>query len=159
MPAAFRYSNPPVIHWGAGSRGELAGELARLKATRLALVTTRSLQANAQDDVLDVLDRLLTDLLARVDRQERHRRLRTIGDLDVAALPLREIGLVVLDQATSAHTMRSEIFARWPRERIEQVSKVNWFVHQVESRIDGTLARVVDSPVFPLWSQTEWMSG
>jgi hypothetical protein len=31
--------------------------------------------------VLDVLDRLLTDLLARVDRQEQHRRLRTIGDL------------------------------------------------------------------------------
>src|SRR5438128_896448 len=59
-----------------------------------------SLQASAQDDVLDVLDRLLTDLLARVDRHERHRRLRTIGDLDVAALLLRDIGLVVLDQAS-----------------------------------------------------------
>ncbi len=78
------------------------------------------LQANAQDDVLDVLDRLLTDLLARVDRQERHRRLRTIGDLDVAALLLRDISLVVLDQAKSDHTVRNEIFARWSRERIEQ---------------------------------------
>jgi hypothetical protein len=38
-----------------------------------------SLQGSAQDDVLDVLDRLLTDLLARVDKQERQRRLRTIG--------------------------------------------------------------------------------
>jgi hypothetical protein len=55
----------------------------------------------AQDDVLDVLDRLLTDLLARVDKQERQRRLRTIGDLDAAALLLRDIGLVVLDRATS----------------------------------------------------------
>jgi hypothetical protein len=35
-------------------------------------------------------------------------------------LLLRDIGLVVLDQATSEHTVRSEIFARWPRERIEQ---------------------------------------
>jgi hypothetical protein len=52
------------------------------------------------------------------DRQEQHRRLRTIGDLDVAALLLREIGLVVLDHATSDHTMRREIFARWSRERI-----------------------------------------
>jgi hypothetical protein len=45
-------------------------------ATLLAFVS--SLQASAQDDVLDVLDRLLTDLLARVDRQERQRRLRTM---------------------------------------------------------------------------------
>jgi TnpA family transposase len=79
-----------------------------------------SLQASAQDDVIDVLDRLLTDLLARVDRQERQRRLRTIGDLDAAALLLRDIGLVVLDQATSDHTVRGEIFARWPLDRIEQ---------------------------------------
>lgn len=46
MPAVFRYANPPVIHWGVGSHAELAAELARLKATRLALVTTRSLHAN-----------------------------------------------------------------------------------------------------------------
>ena len=42
MPA-FRYSNPPVIYWGAGSLGELRGELERLGIKRPALVTTRSL--------------------------------------------------------------------------------------------------------------------
>jgi hypothetical protein len=50
-------------------------------------------QAAAQDDALDVLERMLSDLLARVDRQERQRRLRTIGDLDVAALLLRDLSL------------------------------------------------------------------
>jgi hypothetical protein len=79
-----------------------------------------TLQASTQDDVLDVLDRLLTDLLARVDRQEQRRRLRTIGDLDVAALLLRDLSLVVLDQDRSDHTVRQEIFACWSRERIEQ---------------------------------------
>jgi alcohol dehydrogenase class IV len=39
----FRYSNPPVIHWGAGSVEAAAGELERLGAKRVALVTTRSL--------------------------------------------------------------------------------------------------------------------
>jgi hypothetical protein len=87
-------------------------------ATLVAFAIT--LEAGAQDDVLDVLDRLLGELLTRVDRQERHRRLRTIGDLDVAALLLRDLGLVVLDQTKSDHSMRNEIFARWPRERIEQ---------------------------------------
>jgi len=38
-------------------------------ATLVAFACT--LEASAQDDALDVLDRLLTDLLARVDKQER----------------------------------------------------------------------------------------
>ncbi|HEV2217946.1 MAG TPA: iron-containing alcohol dehydrogenase [Candidatus Dormibacteraeota bacterium] len=42
MPT-FRYANPPVIHWGAGSVKEVAGELAALGVTRVALVTTKSL--------------------------------------------------------------------------------------------------------------------
>ena len=41
--AVFRYSNPPVIHWGAGTLARLGDEVARLKAERVAIVTTRSL--------------------------------------------------------------------------------------------------------------------
>jgi TnpA family transposase len=79
-----------------------------------------TLQASAQDDVLDVLDRLLSDLFARVDAQEKRRRFRTIGDLDRAALLLRDIGLLVLDHTTPDHLLRGEIFKRVPRQRIEQ---------------------------------------
>ena len=86
-------------------------------ATLLAFAC--ALQADAQDDVLDVLDMLLTDLLARVESQEKRRRLRTIGDLDIAALLLRDVGVLVLDPARPDQTLRSEIFRNWPRERIE----------------------------------------
>jgi maleylacetate reductase len=41
--AVFRYSNPPIIHWGVGSLARLADELQRLGAQRVAIVTTRSL--------------------------------------------------------------------------------------------------------------------
>jgi len=41
--AVFSYSNPRVIHWGAGSVAHLQAELERLHADRVALVTTRSL--------------------------------------------------------------------------------------------------------------------
>ena len=61
MSAVFRYTNPPVIHWGAGARAELGNELARLRVTRLALVTTRSLQANEQ------LMRLVTGVFGSAD--------------------------------------------------------------------------------------------
>ncbi len=42
MPV-FQYSNPAVVHWGAGSLGKVREELKRLGVTRPAVVTTRSL--------------------------------------------------------------------------------------------------------------------
>lgn len=41
--AVFQYSNPRVIHWGAGSLARLGDEVERLKVERVAIVTTRSL--------------------------------------------------------------------------------------------------------------------
>jgi alcohol dehydrogenase class IV len=41
----FAYSNPPRIHWGPGSLSALGGEIARVGAHRIALITTRSLVA------------------------------------------------------------------------------------------------------------------
>lgn len=43
MNGVFSYSNPRVIHWGAGSIAHLESELTRLSISRIALVTTRSL--------------------------------------------------------------------------------------------------------------------
>ncbi|HEY1419562.1 MAG TPA: iron-containing alcohol dehydrogenase [Candidatus Dormibacteraeota bacterium] len=45
MNGVFTYSNPRVIHWGAGSLQHLGSELSRLQAHRIAVVTTRSLVA------------------------------------------------------------------------------------------------------------------
>jgi maleylacetate reductase len=42
----FTYSNPRVIHWGAGSVAQLGAELQRLEAQRIAVVTTRSLRSS-----------------------------------------------------------------------------------------------------------------
>ena len=48
MPGVFAYSNPRVIHWGAGSLAQLAPELKRLQTNRVALITTRSLVAEGK---------------------------------------------------------------------------------------------------------------
>jgi hypothetical protein len=53
-----------------------------------------------------------------VESEEKRRRLRTIGDLDVAALLLRNVGLVVLDSAKQEHSLRSEIFKQFTREQV-----------------------------------------
>jgi alcohol dehydrogenase class IV len=43
VSGVFTYSNPRVIHWGAGSVSHLESELTRLSTERIAVVTTRSL--------------------------------------------------------------------------------------------------------------------
>ena len=48
MTGVFSYSNPRVIHWGPGSLVQLAPELKRLQANRVALVTNRSLLAEGK---------------------------------------------------------------------------------------------------------------
>ena len=47
MSGTFVYANPPVIRWGAGSSADLAGDVARLGGTCVAVVTTRSLAGAA----------------------------------------------------------------------------------------------------------------
>jgi len=44
LTATFTYSNPRVIHWGAGSVAQLRAEVESLEAPRVAVVTTRSLE-------------------------------------------------------------------------------------------------------------------
>ena len=59
MNGSFVYSNPRFIHWGPGSLAELASELSRLKAHRVALVTTRSILA--EERLVDAVGRAAGD--------------------------------------------------------------------------------------------------
>ena len=56
----------------------------------------RQLAVTAQDDSLDVLDMLIRDLLARSVSSGKKARLRTLRDLDAAALSLAEISEKVI---------------------------------------------------------------
>jgi len=47
MGGVFSYANPPVIRWGPGSISTLRSEFDRLAATRVALITTRSVAADS----------------------------------------------------------------------------------------------------------------
>jgi hypothetical protein len=70
-------------------------------ATLLAFV--RTLEASAQDDVLDLLDIIVTKVSADAAAVGKRARLRTIRDLDAAALKLRRAGAVLM---TIRSTMR-----------------------------------------------------
>ena len=58
----------------------------RRAATLLAFI--RALEASAQDDVLDLFDLLVTRMFVDAIRKGREARLRSLRDLDAAALTL-----------------------------------------------------------------------
>ena len=90
---------PPVrvqalARYAAAARAQAIARMPppRRHATLLAFAKVQ--ETAALDDVLDLLDQLITAMLARVEHAGQRRRLRTLKDLDRAALLLHEACLV-----------------------------------------------------------------
>jgi hypothetical protein len=90
----------------------------RRVATLLAFA--RHLEVSALDDALDLLDLLIQTLLARVYKAGQREMLRTIRDLDAAALQLRNACLVLLDPTYEDAELRQAVFSRIPAEKLRK---------------------------------------
>lgn len=88
----------------------------RRAATLLAFVHV--LEATATDDAIDLLDLLIGDLLATSKRTGEKERLRTIKDLDAAAMRLKEACSVLLDPTCDDNRVRTEVFTRISKEHL-----------------------------------------
>jgi len=102
--------------------------IARMPDTRriaTLLAFAYVLESTATDDVIDLLDLLIQSLLAKSQRQGEKERLRTIKDLDAAALRLSEVAEVILDPNCDDIELRKEVFARVNQVQLAQaVAKV-----------------------------------
>jgi TnpA family transposase len=107
----------------------------RRVATLLAFI--RSLEASAQDDVLDLFDLLVTRIFSDAIRKGREARLRNLRDLDAAALTLSKVCALVLDGSVDAANLREAAFAAVPQAALETA------MAQVDS-----LTRPPDDPYF-----------
>ena len=54
------------------------------------------IEAAPLDDALDLLDLLITEIAAQAKQLGQKQRLRTLRDLDKAALDLRDVGVLLL---------------------------------------------------------------
>ena len=77
-------------------------------ATLLAFV--RTLEASANDDVLDLFDVVVTGMFADAKAAGQRERLGSIRDLDAAALKLKQVCAVLLDDTTSNAQVRPVVF-------------------------------------------------
>jgi TnpA family transposase len=90
---------------------------ARRLATLAAFV--HSLEATAQDDVLEVLEILLHELFGDAEKADKKARLRTLKDLDGAAATLADVCRVLLDPALPDDRVRSRVFEKIPQPLLE----------------------------------------
>ena len=67
-------------------------------------------EATAQDDALDLLDGLMHSLWKLATRVGERERFRTLRDLDIAALQLRDACLVLLDTAHPDQQAREKVY-------------------------------------------------
>jgi TnpA family transposase len=74
----------------------------------------------AQDDALDLLNQLIAQCWARAERAGEQERLRTIRDLDAAAIRLSEIGKVVVNWNLKEQVVRPTALQVVPASQIEQ---------------------------------------
>lgn len=103
----------------------------RRVATLLALAIV--LETTAQDDVLDLLDQMISKVLSKAQRVGQQERLRTLKDLDCAALTLRKACQILLNPECEDLTLRTYIFAHISPESLSEA--VNTI---------GELARLAD---------------
>ena len=87
-------------------------------ATLVAFAYTST--AAPLDDALDLFDMLIAAIAASAKTLGQQKRLRSLHDLDQAALALAEVGSILLDEAPSDAEVRKAVFTRMPLEQITQ---------------------------------------
>jgi TnpA family transposase len=80
---------------------------------------THAFEIRALDDALDLFDLLLTEVMAEAQRIGRKERLRTVRDLDAAALKLRQACEILLDDSCDSAQIRTHIFSCISREQLQ----------------------------------------
>jgi TnpA family transposase len=89
----------------------------RREAALVALVST--LEATAQDDALDVLDIVLTDMFSDASKAGIKARLRTLKDLDAAAVQAAIASKAVLDPNIPDGEIRDAVFKMMSRSDLQ----------------------------------------
>ncbi len=79
-------------------------------ATLLAFVRVH--EANVHDAALDMLDEVMTDIVASATRADTQARVRTLKDLDASALQLADIASLILDPTIADAALRATILDR-----------------------------------------------
>lgn len=89
----------------------------RRVATLIAFLSV--FETSSLDGAIDLLDMLITDIAKQAKSLGEKKRLRTLKDLDQAAIALRKACTIILDDTYKDENLREAIFASIARSSIE----------------------------------------
>ena len=109
-----------LARYAAAARSQSIAHMQPGRRTATLLAFAHVYEGEAQDDAVDLLHQLLAASLRRAERKGEVGRLETMGDLDAAALRLRDAVRIVLDPSYADGAVRAAIFALISRPQLEQ---------------------------------------
>ena len=122
----------------AAARAQAIARMPEDRRVATLFAFAQAFELRAMDDALDLLDLLMTELVREAKNTGQKERLRTLRDLDAAALRLKQACDVLLDEAHDDASVRKVVFARVSKEELEQATAT------VEA-----LARLKDESYYP----------
>jgi len=109
-----------LARFAAAARSQTIAQMQPSRRTAMLLAFAYVYEVEAQDDAIDLLHQLIATSLRRAERKGEAGRLETIGDLDAAALRLRDAVRIVLDSSYAHDAVRAAIFGLIARPQLEQ---------------------------------------
>ena len=100
-----------LARFASAARAQAVSRLPNDRRASTLVAFIRTLEASAGDDVIDLFDAVSTTMFARAQAVSREARMRSLRDLDAAALKLRDASAVLLDEATVDADVRAAVFA------------------------------------------------
>lgn len=107
-----------LARYAAAARAQAISRMTPERRTATLLAFAQAFERTAMDDAIDLLDSLVSDIVKGAHKDGGKERLRTLQDLDIAALQLWEALQVLLDYNVKPSEIRSQTFTRVPRGRL-----------------------------------------
>jgi TnpA family transposase len=106
-------------------------EMPEQRQVAILVAFVKTFEIAALDEVLEVLDQLISEVITTAKKRVQKNRLRTLKDLDKSALALADVCVLLLNEETTNDTLRDEIFAKISKEKlVESIDTVNSLVRR-----------------------------
>ena len=143
-----------IIRHGLIVRAADLEKYSRARCLATLVVMIQFLERSATDDALTIFDTVMQQTGLRSQRRRRKERLRTLKDLDAAALTLRDVARLVLDSSVAETELRKRIFEQFGEARlleaISQISEKASVAGDEETEIWENAHQSISSFIIPL---------
>ncbi len=119
-----------LARYALGARAQTIATLQNPRRLATLCAFAIQLEAVAQDDVIDIFNQIINALFLLNASKKQKDRIRSLYDLDTAALQLLAVCQMLLDPQYPDHELRTHIFQNYTREDVvSAVTTVQNLVH------------------------------